>query len=149
MLKSVVWNSQDKSRYFFSLAQQPATADPCFTRRDRWDRPNLDITHLRSIYSMQQSPSWEANRFSVGQEIPRILWNPKVHCRFHKFPPPVHILNQVDPAHTPTSHILNISMYQNLISLFGCLGRTRVSGQVWCLFCERLVTGYVITVRSC
>jgi len=27
---------------------------------------------------MEQSPSWEANRFSASQEIPRILWNPKV-----------------------------------------------------------------------
>ena len=30
-------------------------------------------------YSMQQRPSWEANLFSAGQEIPHILWNPKVH----------------------------------------------------------------------
>ena len=30
-------------------------------------------------YSMQQSPSWEANRFSASQEISHILWNPKVH----------------------------------------------------------------------
>ena len=26
---------------------------------------------------MVQSPSWEANRFSASQEIPRILWNPE------------------------------------------------------------------------
>jgi hypothetical protein len=25
-------------------------------------------------YSMEQSPSWESNRFSASQEIPRILW---------------------------------------------------------------------------
>jgi len=31
------------------------------------------------IYSMEHDYSWEANRFSASQEIPRILWKPKVH----------------------------------------------------------------------
>ena len=44
--------------------------------------------------------------FSASQEIPHILWNPKVHYRSHKCPPPVPILNQLDPVHTPTSYFL-------------------------------------------
>jgi hypothetical protein len=35
---------------------------------------------------MEQSPSWEANRFSASQEIPRI-WNPKFRYSIHKYPP--------------------------------------------------------------
>ena len=32
---------------------------------------------------MEQSPSWEANRSSVTQEIPCIIRNPEVHHRIH------------------------------------------------------------------
>ena len=55
-----------------------------------------------------QSPSWEANWFAASQEIPRISWNPKVHYRTHKCPPPVSILGQPNPVHIPTSHLLEI-----------------------------------------
>ena len=57
---------------------------------------------------MEQSHFWEANRFSGSQEIPRILWNPKVHYPIHKCPPPFPILSHLDPVHTPTSHFLKI-----------------------------------------
>ena len=45
--------------------------------------------YVKLTYSMQQSPSWEANLFSASQEAPRILWIPKVHYRTRKRPPPV------------------------------------------------------------
>ena len=68
---------------------------------------------------MQQSPSWEANWFSASQDIPHILWNPKVHYRVHKCPPPVLILSQLNPVHTHTSHFLKIHLNIILPSMPG------------------------------
>ena len=56
------------------------------------------VTYLFT-YSIEQSPSWQANRFSASQEIPRILWNPMFHYRTYKCPPPVPILSQIKPVH--------------------------------------------------
>ena len=36
------------------------------------------------------------------------IWDPKVHYRTQKCPPPVPILIQLDPDHTSTSHFLKI-----------------------------------------
>jgi len=69
--------------------------------------------NIVSTHSMEQSPSWEANWFSASQEIPPILRNPKVHYRGHKCLPPVRILGQLNPVHTPTSHFLKI--HHNII----------------------------------
>ena len=69
---------------------------------------------------MQQSPSWETNQFSASQEIPTILWNPKVHYHPYKCLPPVPSLSQIIPVHAllpnPTSwrFILILSSHLHL-----------------------------------
>jgi len=52
-------------------------AELIFFRYMGWDN-----TYLPN--SAVQSPSWEADSHSSGREIPRLLWDPKVHYRVHK-----------------------------------------------------------------
>jgi hypothetical protein len=51
--------------------------------------------------SLEQGGSCKADKSSASKKIPHILWNPKLHYHIHKIPPPVPILRQINPPHTP------------------------------------------------
>ena len=92
---NMAWENRSYSKYI------PMKA----TVREKQRKCNRNYTYgflgYLLTYSMEHSPSWESNRFSASQEIPRILWNAKVHYRIHKCPLPVPILSQLDLVHTP------------------------------------------------
>jgi len=75
-----------------------------------WNSLCSFLTPYLLTYSMEHTPSREANWFSASHEIPHILWNPNIHYRSHKCPLPVSILSQLDPVHTPASYFLKIHL---------------------------------------
>jgi hypothetical protein len=57
---------------------------------------------------MELGPTWKTATCAATQEVPNILWNPKVHYRVHKSCPQVPIVSQIKQVHTTPSYLSKI-----------------------------------------
>jgi len=106
---------QGNKQAFKDILGQDWSLSQLLSLRSKWFRSKYSTQRNLLTHSMEQSPSWQTKWFSTSQEIPRILWNPKVHYRIHKCPPPGPILGQLDQVHTRTSQsILILSSHLSL-----------------------------------
>jgi hypothetical protein len=62
------------------------------------------------------SLSWGATNRAITQELPSILWNPKVQYYLHKSPPLVPILNHINPISLRSIFILFTHLHLGLPS---------------------------------
>jgi hypothetical protein len=69
--------------------------------------PTIYTVLLTTYLLMELSPSGGAANSAATQEIPSILWNPKVHYRVHKSPPLVPNLSPIHPIYLRSILILS------------------------------------------
>jgi hypothetical protein len=69
-----------------------------------------DLYLFNSSNSMKMGSTREATSCAVTQELPKILWNPKVHCRADKGPSLVTILSQTNSVHTTPFYLSKIHL---------------------------------------
>jgi hypothetical protein len=70
--------------------------------------PKQEIPFLITYLLTELSPSWGATNCAATQELPSILWNPKVQYRVHRSPSLVPILSHINPIHTIPSYLSKI-----------------------------------------
>jgi hypothetical protein len=102
---------------------------------------------------MELSPSREAANCAANQELPSILWHPKVHYRVHKGPPLAPILSQMDSIPTIPSYLSKIHFLTfqepNLKCIFFRLCRLSKESVQFRGFILAFVTSFFFTARSC
>ena len=72
--------------------------------------------------------------FAANQEIPRILWNPKVHYHTHKRPPPVILVRDASSRNTSPSPP-EIRFGEYFTSGLFCLQRKHLACEYFLTFC--------------
>jgi hypothetical protein len=92
---------------------------------------------------MELSPSWEAPNCAPTQELPNILWNPKVHYGVHKSPPLLPILSQIDPVHTAPFYISQIHFNFSIHLRLGLPNNLFPSG-----FPTKILYSFISPIRS-
>jgi len=88
------------------------------------------------INCIEQRPSCETNSHSASQEIPRLLWNSKVHYLVSISPPQVHALIQMHPVSLRSIIILSSRLCLRLPS--GLFASGFLTKMVYASFNERL-----------
>jgi len=78
---------------------------------------------------MKQSFSRKASSHSANQEIPHLLWSPKVHYHVNKGPPLVPIMSQTHPIHNFLPYFLKI--HSNIVREMKFHTHTKQQVKLW------------------
>ena len=101
---TVVWHEQE--RRLAACVNCRMDIHTCHS--GRWQYPRHISIHTYLLTAWCRVLLEKLTGLQLVKKFPAFLWNPKVHYRTHKRPPPVPILDQPNPVPIPTSHLLEI-----------------------------------------